>query len=137
MRADRHARLIATRKPGANAVYEIIQMPHIVCHYSAHQKMPEVRTVLLALHRAAVSTGVVKAEDLKIRAQAFDDYLVAGDDRSFFHVSLYMLAGRTPQQKEMLSIEIRKALVGLLTDTCGISVDIRDMDPVAYKKHLR
>lgn len=99
--------------------------------------MPPVREILLQLHRAAASTGVVRAEDLKIRAQAFDDYLVAGEQKSFFHVTLYMLAGRTPQQKEALSVEIRKALVELLTDAHSLSVDIRDMDPDAYKKRLK
>jgi 5-carboxymethyl-2-hydroxymuconate isomerase len=98
--------------------------------------MPPVRSILLALHRAAAETGVVKAEDLKIRAQAFDDYLVAGEPDSFFHVALYMLAGRTPQQKEKLSVELRKALVELLPNTHSLSVDIRDMDPDAYKKRL-
>lgn len=96
-----------------------------------------MRQVLLELHRAAASTGVVKADDLKIRAQAFDDYLVAGEARSFFHVTLYMLAGRTSEQKESLSVAIRKALVELLEDTYSLSVDIRDMDPEAYKKHLK
>jgi 5-carboxymethyl-2-hydroxymuconate isomerase len=99
--------------------------------------MPPIRDVLLAVHRAAACTGVVKSEDLKIRAQAFDDYLVAGEERSFFHVTLYMLAGRTSQQKESLSVEIRKALVALLEDTYSLSVDIRDMDPDAYKKRLK
>jgi 5-carboxymethyl-2-hydroxymuconate isomerase len=112
-------------------------LPHIVCHYSAGQTIPPLRQVLLELHRAAAATGVVKAEDLKIRAQAFDDYLVAGEERSFFHVALYMLAGRTSQQKELLSIEIRKVLVELLGDTYSLSVDIRDMDPDAYKKRLK
>jgi 5-carboxymethyl-2-hydroxymuconate isomerase len=112
-------------------------LPHIVCHYSAGQRMPPVREILLQLHRAAASTGVVRAEDLKIRAQAFDDYLVGGEQKSFFHVTLYMLAGRTPQQKEALSVEIRKALVELLKDAHSLSVDIRDMDPDAYKKRLK
>ena len=112
-------------------------MPHIVCHYSADHRMPPVGEILLALHEAAASTGVVKAEDLKLRAQAFDDYLVAGERKSFFHVTLYMLAGRTPAQKETLSVGIRKALVKLLADTHSLSVDIRDMDPDAYKKRLK
>jgi 5-carboxymethyl-2-hydroxymuconate isomerase len=99
--------------------------------------MPPVRDILLALHHAAASTGIVKAEDLKLRAQAFDDYLVAGEQKSFFHVTLYMLAGRTPQQMETLSVEIRKALVELLADTDSLSVDIRDMNPDAYKKRLK
>jgi 5-carboxymethyl-2-hydroxymuconate isomerase len=98
--------------------------------------MPPMREILLALHHAAASTGVVKAEDLKLRAQAFDDYLVAGEQKSFFHVTLYMLAGRAPQQKETLSVAIRKALAELLPATHSLSVDIRDMDPEAYKKRL-
>lgn len=95
-----------------------------------------MQDVMLALHQAAASTGVVQAKDLKIRAQPFADYLVAGGQRSFFHVSLYLLAGRTPEQKEHLSTELRKALAGLLTGIHSISVDIRDMDPQAYKKRL-
>jgi 5-carboxymethyl-2-hydroxymuconate isomerase len=106
-------------------------MPHIVCHYSADQEMPPISEVLMALHVAAASTGVVKAEDLKIRAQSFDEYLVAGKAQSFFHVS------RTPQQKETLSIELRSVLSKLLDNTHSISIDIRDMDPDAYKKRLK
>lgn len=111
-------------------------LPHIVCHYSAGQEMPPVRTILKELHRIAASTGVVRAEDLKSRAQAFRDYLIAGEERSFFHVSLYLLAGRSGPQKERLSVELRAGLVALLPGTHSISVDIRDMDPDAYKKRL-
>lgn len=111
-------------------------MPHIVCHYSASPDMPPMQDVMPALHRAAASTGVVKAEDLKIRAQSFSDYLVAGEERSFFHVALYLLAGRTPEQKEHLSIALRGELSELLPDIYSISIDIRDMDPQAYKKRL-
>lgn len=111
-------------------------MPHIVCHYSATADMPPMRDVMLALHNAAASTGVVKAEDLKIRALPFSDYLVAGEQRSFFHVALYLLAGRTPEQKERLSTELRQVLASILTQVHSISIDIRDMDPQAYKKRL-
>ena len=111
-------------------------MPHIVCHYSASSDMPPILDVMLGLHHSAASTGVVQANDLKIRAQPFSDYLVAGEERSFFHVALYLLAGRTPEQKERLSIALRQELSELLPDIYSISIDIRDMDPQAYKKRL-
>lgn len=111
-------------------------MPHIVCHYSASSDMPPLGDVMLGLHRAAASTGVVQADDLKIRAQSFADYLVGGEERSFFHVALYLLAGRTPEQKERLSIALRQELSELLPGITSISIDIRDMDPLAYKKRL-
>ncbi len=111
-------------------------MPHIVCHYAREQKMPPIRDVLSMLHRVAASTGVVKAEDLKSRAQAFDDYLIAGERKSFFHVAFYLLAGRTPAQKEQLSVALRQGLAEAMPDVHSISIDIRDMDPEAYKKRL-
>jgi 5-carboxymethyl-2-hydroxymuconate isomerase len=47
-----------------------------------------------------------------------------------------MLAGRTPQQKQLLSVEISKKLSELLPHTYSLSIDVRDMDPDAYKKRL-
>ncbi|MGD9838091.1 MAG: 5-carboxymethyl-2-hydroxymuconate Delta-isomerase [Afipia sp.] len=111
-------------------------MPHIVCHYSVTPDMPPMRDVMRAIHEAAAATGVVKADDLKIRALPFADYLVAGREQSFFHVSFYLLAGRTPEQKETLSIGLRAALADVLPKVQSISIDIRDMDPQAYKKRL-
>jgi 5-carboxymethyl-2-hydroxymuconate isomerase len=111
-------------------------VPHIICHFARDQKMPPIRDVLSMLHRVAAATGVVKAEDLKSRAQAFDDYLIAGERKSFFHVAFYLLAGRTPAQKERLSVDLRAGLVELMPEVYSISIDIRDMDPVAYKKRL-
>jgi len=98
--------------------------------------MPPMRDVMRAIHEAAAATGVVKAEDLKIRALPFTDHLVAGREQSFFHVSFYLLAGRTPEQKETLSIGLRAALADVLPKVQSISIDIRDMDPQAYKKRL-
>jgi 5-carboxymethyl-2-hydroxymuconate isomerase len=123
-----------TRTP--EAYFRRNRLPHIVCHYSAKEEMPPIRNILLTLHRAAAATTVVKAEDLKIRAQGFDDYLVAGEARSFFHVSLYLLEGRMSPQKQALSVELRRVLIELLPNIYSISVDIRDMDPEAYKKRL-
>lgn len=111
-------------------------MPHIVCHYACGQKMPPIRDVLSMLHRVAASTGVVRAEDLKSRAQAFDDYLIAGERKSFFHVAFYLLAGRTPAQKEQLSVALRQGMAEMMPEVHSISIDIRDMDPDAYKKRL-
>jgi 5-carboxymethyl-2-hydroxymuconate isomerase len=119
-----------------NKLRKVLPVPHIVCHYARDQKMPPVREVLSMLHRAAAATGVVKAEDLKSRAQAFDDYWIAGARKSFFHVSFYLLAGRTPEQKERLSIALRQGLVEMMPEVHSISIDIRDMDSDAYKKRL-
>jgi 5-carboxymethyl-2-hydroxymuconate isomerase len=112
-------------------------MPHIVIEHSTdgHAHF-DATTLMQALHEAAAGTGVVQAADLKIRAQAYADYLVGGQRDGFCHVSLYLLEGRTPEQKVLLSEALRAAMVPLLPQTKSLSVDIRDMDAVAYKKRL-
>ena len=112
-------------------------MPHIVIEHSTegHGHF-DADALMRALHEAAAGTGVVQAADLKIRAMAYADYLVAGTRDGFCHVSLYLLEGRTPAQKVTLSEALRAAMAALLPQTRSLSVDIRDMDAVAYKKRL-
>jgi 5-carboxymethyl-2-hydroxymuconate isomerase len=112
-------------------------MPHIVVEYSSegHDGL-NVTELLQALHAAAASTGIVQAVDLKLRAMKYDDYLVAGILDGFCHVSVFMLEGRTPEQKLAVSEKLRTTLSALLPRTRSLSVDIRDMDAFAYKKRL-
>ncbi len=112
-------------------------MPHIVIEHSTEGHAHfDAGDLMRALHDAAAGTGVVQGADLKIRALAYADYLVAGTRDGFCHVSLYLLEGRTPEQKVLLSEALRAAMVQLLPQTRSLSVDIRDMDGVAYKKRL-
>lgn len=112
-------------------------MPHIVVEHSREGHHPDrIRSLMPALHDAATATGVMKAADVKIRALAYDDYLVAGQRDTFCHVSVYLLEGRAPEQKVALAEALRAALVAQLPETVSLSVDIRDMDAVAYKKRL-
>ena len=112
-------------------------MPHIVIEYSndEHARF-DVTELMQALHAAAASTGVMQAGDIKIRALPYADYLIAGQRDSFCHISVYLLEGRTPQQKLTLSETLRNTMGALLSRTKSLSVDIRDMDAFAYKKRL-
>lgn len=113
-------------------------MPHLVIDYSGDQLgRDRVAVVMEQLAVTAAATGVMNAADIKVRARGFDDYLVAGRRDSFVHLAVFMLAGRTPQQKEALSIALRQTLTEHCPDITSLSVDIRDMDPVAYKKRLK
>ena len=89
-----------------------------------------------SLHDAASTSGVMKAEDIKIRAIAFADYLVAARNDGFCHVSVYMLSGRRTAQKAALSEALRAVMSESLPRTKSLSVDVRDMDPDSYRKRL-
>jgi 5-carboxymethyl-2-hydroxymuconate isomerase len=112
-------------------------MPHLVIEYSigGHERF-DMAELMRALHAAAASTGVVQAPDIKIRAISYDDYLVAGIRDGFCHVSVFLLEGRTPEQKLKLSESLRTSLSKMLPRTKSLSIDIRDMDSFAYKKRL-
>src|SRR4051812_39952622 len=113
-------------------------MPHLVIEYSEDTlNRGKVAQLMEQLFATACQTGVMKSEDVKVRARGYEDFLVAGRRDSFVHLSVYLLAGRTPEQKENLSTELRRTMVEQCPDVISLSVDIRDMDPIAYKKRLK
>ena len=113
-------------------------MPHLVIEYSEDAlDRGRVTQLMERLFATAWQTGVMKSEDVKVRARGYDDFLVAGKRDSFVHLSVYVLAGRTPEQKVNLRTQLRRTMIEQCPDVTSLSVDIRDMDPVAYKKRLK
>jgi 5-carboxymethyl-2-hydroxymuconate isomerase len=96
----------------------------------------DISELMRALHVAAVATEVMHGRDIEIRAISYGDYLVAGIRDGFCHVSVFLLEGRTPEQKLKLSETLCATLSESLPRTKSLSVDIRDMDASAYKKRL-
>jgi 5-carboxymethyl-2-hydroxymuconate isomerase len=113
-------------------------MPHLVIEYSDDAlDQAALKDLMQSLAKTAAQTRIMKPEDIKVRAQSYGDYLVGGQQDSFIHLSVYLLAGRTSEQKEMLSVSLRQSMVDLCSDVVSLSVDIRDMDGDAYKKRLK
>ena len=113
-------------------------MPHIVIEHSTdgHGDALDIASLMQALHNAGAATGVMKAADIKVRAIPYAHHLMAGRAEGFCHLSVSMLEGRTPEQNVAVSESLRAAMVLLLPHTKSLSVDIRDMDAVAYKKRV-
>lgn len=112
-------------------------MPHLVLEYSEPlSPSPDWGNVMTTLADAVAATGIAKRDDLKLRAIGYHDVLLADGSRSFLHLTLSLLEGRTPEQKEHLAITCRACLVRACPSIDAISVDIRDMDAHAYKKRV-
>lgn len=113
-------------------------MPHLVIEYSASiAPEPDLHAMMSALCDAASGTGVVRRADLKLRAVPYTVFQLNDGSRSFVHLTLSLLEGRAPDQKEALAVACRTALVQTCPQADAISVDIRDMDARAYKKRVR
>lgn len=118
-------------------------MPHCILEYSANlASPPEMREVLLGIHRALVGTGLFVEGDIKSRAIRHEVFAVADGaaDRSFVALAVEILEGRTDAVKG----EIADALFAVLmagfaraieTSRCNVTVQVRDIHPASYRRH--
>lgn len=110
-------------------------MPHLIIEHSAN--LPCNSTEMMeVVYQAAVSSGVMAAADIKVRALPYTSFRLHQHQRQFIHISCRLLAGRSSKQKVTLSEQMRAALVQLLPEVYSISVEIIDMEPESYKKRV-
>lgn len=112
-------------------------MPHFVIEYSHDiEDQIKISDLMDATYKVGAASGVMKTEDIKVRALAYEHYQLAGPKDNFVHTTIYLLEGRSDEQKEGLSIALRSIQADLMPDVISISIDIRDMNGISYKKHL-
>lgn len=112
-------------------------MPHFVIEYARSMEKDEFpRRVMDIAFQTGARSGVMKPEDIKVRAIAYDHMRFEGAIETFVHVTVSLLAGRTDAQKEHVANLLRQDLATAFPNINSISIDVRDMNPVAYKKRL-
>lgn len=110
-------------------------MPHLVIEYFANDGIDQSAVLQSAFDTAAAS-GIMERADIKARLLPSEAVLFGDGRQSFIHVTIAMLAGRTPEAKLGLAEAMTRDLRGICPQIEAISVDIRDMDPRCYKKSL-
>lgn len=112
-------------------------MPHFVVEYARPlERSLSIAEVMEVAFRAGARSGVMNPIDIKVRAVPIDHFLFQDGVTTFLHVTVSLLAGRSPEQKEHLAILLRADLADAFPEVGSISIDVRDMDPIAYKKRL-
>lgn len=112
-------------------------MPHFVMEYSRSlEETLSIKELMDVAFDAGVRSGVVEAKNIKVRALPYEHFRLEGGIETFLHVNVYLLAGRTPEQKAHVSTLIRDSLADAYPAIGSISIDIRDMDPDAYRKRV-
>lgn len=108
-------------------------MPHCVIEHSASI---DGKTLLPLVYKGALASNLFEAKgsDIKVRALPYDDYKTGSVDIEFVHVTLKILAGRTIEQKSILSHLVLEQLKTLSMTNCSISVEIMDIDRSSYSK---
>lgn len=110
-------------------------MPHLIIEYSDNLHR-ELRPVMEAVYQAAVDSGVMQPDDIKVRALPYTHFRLVHNQQQFVHVTCRLLAGRSSAQKVTLAELVRHHLSELLPEVYSISVEIVDMEPLSYKKRL-
>ena len=113
-------------------------MPHFVIEYAREvEQHINISELLEVTYRVGAGSGLMKSEDIKVRARPYDHYRMVGFNDTFVHNTIFLLEGRTDGQKEKLSISLRSKQAKLMPNVTAISIDIRDMNLIAYKKRLK
>jgi 5-carboxymethyl-2-hydroxymuconate isomerase len=112
-------------------------MPHFVIEYSRPlEARIDIGVLMQVAYEAGAASGIMQPADIKVRAVPYEHFRLEGGIETFIHVTVSLLAGRTNEQKEDLAIRLRSALGEHFPAAESISIDIRDMNPIAYKKRL-
>lgn len=117
-------------------------MPHLTLEYTANLEDFPASRVLARLNGSLLASGQFEGPDIKSRALALDCFQV-GDgmsDAAFVHVTLSLLADRTPETKKALSEALLDAVQhvvsppGHLQACLQTTVEVRDLDRALYSK---
>lgn len=108
-------------------------MPHFIldCPEGILQQK-EPQEVMLAVSATAEATQIFNPKDIKVRMRPYQHYIIANQVSDFIHVFAYIRAGRTDEQKGLLSRKVVATLKGLFPDVPVISMNILDFDQASY-----
>ncbi len=110
-------------------------MPHIVIEYAQNLDTSlDLNALVKAVHEGALRADLFEADAIKVRAIAYQHYLVAGQVTDFIHLNTRILSGRSEQQKKHLSQCLLESVVAVATAVPDVTVDVIDMDRFCYAK---
>jgi 5-carboxymethyl-2-hydroxymuconate isomerase len=113
-------------------------VPHfIIEHGNALMADTDRQAALSVAAECGAACGFIRPEDIKIRLRACDDFLAVDGRRSFMHITVRMLEGRSDDKKTRLAICLRDAFGTQFPQIESISIEICDMHAESYKKFLR
>lgn len=103
-------------------------MPHCIidCPASLARRIGE-QTLLATVHDAIDASGLFQPGDIKVRLNGFEHYRCATGQDDFVHVLLYVLSGRSREQRHALALAVVAALAELLPEVQALSVDVQEM----------
>jgi 5-carboxymethyl-2-hydroxymuconate isomerase len=112
-------------------------MPHCIIDYSEDvAQQVDIESLMEAVHRGAMDSGLFPEYDIKTRANGFAQHRTGQTRDSFVHVVIHLLDGRSDAQKSGLSEGVLARLEPLLPEVVSVGVEICDMHRASYRKRV-
>lgn len=112
-------------------------MPHLIIEYPQDVVAAEqAESMLDAVHRAAVATGLFDESHIRIRTVPLSHYRTGGRSEPFIHVQCRIHAGRDERQKRQLSEAVLVAIREQALPVKVITVEVVEMDRASYAKFV-
>ncbi len=110
-------------------------MPHIVIEYSDNlQKEIKDSGITKKLHKTVIDSSLFSPEAVKARSISYNDYILPEGSKSFIHITVSILEGRSTGQKASLSNSIFDVAKKSISSCDKLSVDIHEMETESYRK---
>lgn len=113
-------------------------MAHCVIEYSADiEKQVEPQVLVEAVHRAIEDSHIFNVDNIRTRAKPYAHYQVGNsnyDHITFIHITLRILHGHKPQEKDDLAIDIVEILQLFDIKHVMISCEILEMENSSYSR---
>lgn len=114
-------------------------MPHLLIEYSGNLISSfEGNDALQQAHNIMLDSGLFSRDSVKSRAHIAADFLIGENSEdthsSFIHARVYLLAGRSIEQRQALSQAIFESLRHNIPNATHVSVDVREMTREIYQK---
>jgi 5-carboxymethyl-2-hydroxymuconate isomerase len=117
-------------------------MPHLIVEYSSNlDAAMDIRSLLDAVHAAALETGIFPLGGVRTRAERRDVYKIADGrpEYGFIHVQARIGAGRPPEVRQKAGEHIFACLKDATAPLfalapVGLTLEFVEMDPVGSFK---
>lgn len=108
-------------------------MPHFIldCSDSILDNYTE-EDLMTSIHHAANSSDLFVENEIKVRINPYQKYLVGNKSADFIHVFAHIMQGRTTEQKAMLSKIIVSKLAELFPNIENIAMNVSDFEKATY-----
>lgn len=112
-------------------------MPHLILEYPQDCVTEEqIESLLDTVHRAALQSGLFDESHIRLRAIPLKHYRSGGKHKPFIHMQCRIHAGRTDDQKRLLSEAVLAAIRDHDLPVAVVTVEVVEMDRTSYAKYV-